>query len=233
MFELRKANARGAANFGWLDSKHTFSFGRYYDPAQMGFSALRVINDDWVAPGAGFDTHGHRDMEIISMVLAGQIAHKDSTGQQQVLPVGEFQLMSAGRGIMHSEFNASAQEELKFLQIWIEPNVRGTEPGYQQKAYSEQPGLQLIASPDGRDGSLTLKQDAALYQLRLETEKGQALALAAERKFYLHLISGELQLTSAEGSATLHAGDGIKLANLTAVQLSALSHSHALWFDLP
>jgi redox-sensitive bicupin YhaK (pirin superfamily) len=233
MFELRKANARGAANFGWLDSKHTFSFGRYYDPAQMGFSALRVINDDWVAPGAGFDTHGHRDMEIISMVLAGQIAHKDSTGQQQVLPVGEFQLMSAGRGIMHSEFNASAKEELKFLQIWIEPHVRGTEPGYQQKAYSEQPGLQLIASPDGRDGSLTLKQDAALYQLRLEAENVQVLALAAERKFYLHLISGELQLTSAEGSVTLHGGDGIKLANLNAVQLSALNDSHALWFDLP
>ena len=233
MFELRKATARGTANFGWLDSKHSFSFGRYYDPAHMGFSVLRVINDDWVAPGAGFDTHGHRDMEIISMVLAGQIAHKDSTGQQQVLPVGEFQLMSAGRGIMHSEFNASAEQELKFLQIWIEPNVRGTEPGYQQKAFAQQPGMQLIASPDGVAGSLTLKQDAALYQLHLSAGENKAQDIDVNRKYYLHLISGELQLSSAEGTLTLKAGDAVKVASISQLQFSALSTSHALWFDLP
>ncbi len=233
MLELRSATARGAANFGWLDSKHSFSFGRYYDPAQMGFSALRVINDDWVAPGAGFETHGHRDMEIISMVLAGKIAHKDSTGQQQVLPIGEFQLMSAGRGIMHSEFNASASEELKFLQIWIEPNVRGTEPGYQQQAFANLPGMQLIASPDGREQSLRLKQDAYLYQLRLAVDAIEPLQLMANRKYYLHLISGELQLTTSEGVVTVKAGDGVKLANIDGLQLQSITDSHGLWFDLP
>ena len=233
MLELRSATARGAANFGWLDSKHSFSFGRYYDPAQMGFSALRVINDDWVASGAGFETHGHRDMEIISMVLAGKIAHKDSTGQQQVLPIGEFQLMSAGRGIMHSEFNASASEELKFLQIWIEPNVRGTEPGYQQQAFAPLPGLQLIASPDGREQSLRLKQDAYLYQLRLAVDAIEPLQLTANRKYYLHLISGELQLTTTEGVVTVKAGDGVKLANIDELQLQSTTDSHGLWFDLP
>jgi len=233
MLELRSATARGAANFGWLDSKHSFSFGRYYDPAQMGFSVLRVINDDWVAPGAGFDTHGHRDMEIISMVLAGKIAHKDSTGQQQVLPVGEFQLMSAGRGIMHSEFNASASEELKFLQIWIDPNVRGTEPGYQQQAFAQMPGMQLIASPDGREQSLKLRQDACLFQLSLTAGTKQQQQLDASRKYYLHLISGELQLTTAEGAVTLKAGDGVKLSNSDAQQLQAIADSHGLWFDLP
>ncbi len=233
MLELRSANARGSANFGWLESKHSFSFGRYYDPAHMGFSVLRVINDDWVAPGAGFDTHGHRDMEIISMVLAGKIAHKDSTGQQQVLPVGEFQLMSAGRGIMHSEFNASATEELKFLQIWIEPNVRGTEPGYQQQAFAKIPGMQLIASPDGRDQSLKLRQDASLYQLHLAAGSQELQQLQANRHYYLHLISGELQLATSEGMLTLKAGDGAKVAENVAIQLQASTDSHGLWFDLP
>ncbi|MDZ7901189.1 MAG: pirin family protein [Rheinheimera sp.] len=233
MLELRSATARGAANFGWLDSKHSFSFGRYYDPAHMGFSALRVINDDWVAPGAGFDTHGHRDMEIISMVLAGKIAHKDSTGQQQVLPVGEFQLMSAGRGIMHSEFNASASDELKFLQIWIEPNVRGTDPGYQQQAFAPISGMQLIASPDGREQSLKLRQDASLYQLRLAADAKELQQLDANRKYYLHLISGELQLATAEGLVTLRSGDGVKIAGTDALQLQSIADSHGLWFDLP
>ena len=136
MIELRKSSQRGSANFGWLQSRHSFSFGRYYDPAQMGFSALRVINDDQVAPGAGFDTHGHRGMEIISLVLDGVIAHRDSTGEVAELPAGEFQLMSAGRGIMHSEFNANPDKNLHFLQIWIEPDSLGGEPGYQQKPFA-------------------------------------------------------------------------------------------------
>jgi redox-sensitive bicupin YhaK (pirin superfamily) len=140
MIILRPANERGTANFGWLDSKHSFSFGRYYDPEHMGFSALRVINDDSVAPGAGFATHGHRDMEIISYVLQGSIAHKDSEGNVEVLPAGEFQLMSAGSGITHSEYNASQTDPLKFLQIWIQPNTLGSSPGYQQKNFGQAVG---------------------------------------------------------------------------------------------
>jgi redox-sensitive bicupin YhaK (pirin superfamily) len=136
MITLRKADERGKAEFSWLKSRHSFSFGSYYDPAHMGFSELRVINDDWVAPGAGFDTHGHRDMEIITLVLQGAIVHKDSAGHEKVLPAGEFQLMSAGSGVYHSEFNASQSEELHFLQIWIKPNQQGGEPGYQQKHFA-------------------------------------------------------------------------------------------------
>ncbi len=233
MLELRASAARGTANFGWLDSKHTFSFGRYYDPAHMGFSVLRVINDDWVAPGAGFDTHSHRDMEIISMVLEGAIAHKDSTGQQEVLPVGEFQLMSAGRGISHSEFNANRQQALKFLQIWIEPNVKGGEPHYQQRAFAAVEGMQLIASPDGRNDSLQLKQDAALYQLRMSAQQTSSHDIAFGRAVYVHVVSGQLQLNTAEGSLTLAAGDGAKIAALSALDVVALEQSHALWFDLP
>ncbi len=165
MFDMRYAAERGKADFGWLQSHHTFSFASYYDPAQMGFSALRVINDDKVAPGAGFDTHGHKDMEILSLVLSGKIAHKDSAGNTEILPAGEFQLMSAGAGIYHSEFNASKTDELAFLQIWLQPNQQGGEPGYQQKDFGQREGLTLILSPDGRDGSLTLRQDALLYQL--------------------------------------------------------------------
>ena len=136
MITLRKADERGKAQFGWLKSRHSFSFGSYYDPAHMGFSALRVINDDWVAPGAGFNTHGHRDMEIITLVLQGAIVHKDSAGNEKILPAGEFQLMSAGSGVYHSEFNASQSEELRFLQIWIMPDKQGGAPGYQQKHFA-------------------------------------------------------------------------------------------------
>ena len=160
---IRRGNERGAVDFGWLKSRHTFSFGSYYDPAHMGVSALRVINDDRVDAGAGFDTHSHRDMEIISYVKRGVIEHRDSMGNTRQLPPGEFQLMSAGSGITHSEYNASSSEPLEFLQIWIQPEVTGIEPGYQQKAFVREPGLQLIASSDARGQSLKLHQDAALY----------------------------------------------------------------------
>ncbi len=234
MLELRKADQRGSANFGWLRSRHTFSFGRYYDPAQMGFSALRVINDDWVAPGAGFDTHGHRDMEIISLVLEGSIAHRDSTGQVAELPAGEYQLMSAGRGIMHSEFNARRDGELRFLQIWIEPDSIGGEPGYQQKPFSQQAGLQLIISPDGRDGSLQIRQQAELYQLRLDADSQLSYQAKPGRKLYVHLIEGELQLQSGLQQASLAAGDGIKISELTDWQFSSGQQPvFALLFDLP
>lgn len=229
MFEMRYAADRGKADFGWLQSQHTFSFASYYDPAQMGFSALRVINDDKVAPGAGFDTHGHKDMEILSLVLTGKIAHKDSAGNTEVLPAGEFQLMSAGRGIYHSEFNASNAEDLKFLQIWIQPNQFGGEPGYQQKDFGQDEGLTLILSPDGREGSLTVRQNAFLYQLILSQAGQQQLPLAAGRKVYIHLITGELEVSGY----TLQPGDGIKISEQTALQLTATADSKALIFDLP
>ncbi|HSG50960.1 MAG TPA: pirin family protein [Rheinheimera sp.] len=229
MFDIRYGNQRGKADFGWLQSRHTFSFASYYDPTQMGFSALRVINDDTVAPGAGFDTHGHEDMEILSLVLSGSIAHKDSAGNTEVLPAGEYQLMSAGKGIYHSEFNASTTEPLKFLQIWIQPNQFGGAPGYQQKAFAQQQGLTLILSPDGRDGSLTLKQDAALYQLILDAKAEQQFSIAADRKVYIHLVSGELLVS---GHA-IQAGDGIKISNQALLQLQTQTGAKALIFDLP
>jgi len=229
MLELRAAGSRGSADFGWLQSKHSFSFGRYYDPTQMGFSALRVINDDTVAPGAGFDTHGHQDMEIISYVLEGEIAHRDSAGHVKTLPAGEFQLMSAGRGIYHSEFNASKEAPLKFLQIWIQPNQFGEAPGYQQKAFARQNGLQLVISPDGRDGSLQMKQNAFLSQLLLQAGQQLALPVQQNRRYYLHLISGDLSLDHL----TLQPGDGVKVAEMSQLTAVAGTEVEALWFELP
>lgn len=229
MLEIRQATQRGSANFGWLKSRHTFSFGSYYDPAQMGFSVLRVINDDVVTPGAGFDTHGHKDMEILSLVLEGSIAHKDSAGNTEVLPAGEYQLMSAGRGIYHSEFNASNKDTLRFLQIWLLPDSTGGEPGYQQKSFGEQPGLTLILSPDGRGGSLKLKQNALLYQLILPMAEQLELPLQPKRNAYVHLISGELELNGQQ----LQPGDGVKVNAEQLLQMRAVSAVKALIFDLP
>ena len=229
MLEIRHANQRGSADFGWLKSRHSFSFGSYYDPSQMGFSALRVINDDIVTPGAGFDTHGHKDMEILSLVLQGSIAHKDSAGNTEVLPAGEYQLMSAGRGIYHSEFNASEQDMLRFLQIWLLPDRSGEAPGYQQKYFGEHNGLTLILSPDGRDGSLKLKQNALLYQLILPANEQLQLPLQRQRNAYVHLISGELKLNGQH----LRPGDGAKVKEEQALQMSAVGAVKALIFDLP
>lgn len=229
MIKVRKADERGRANFGWLHSRHTFSFGSYYDPAQMGFSRLRVINDDAVAPGAGFDTHGHRDMEIISYVLEGSIAHKDSSGNEEILSAGEFQLMSAGTGILHSEFNPSSSRPLKFLQIWIEPNVLGGKPGYQQKDFGCNPGLTLVADPDGADGSLVIKQDARLYQLWLGQGEQARLELASGRKAWVQLVDGEL----AVNGESLSLGDGAALSGETQLYFSADRPVRALVFDLP
>lgn len=228
MITLRKADERGKAEFGWLKSRHSFSFGSYYDPAHMGFSALRVINDDWVAPGAGFDTHGHRDMEIITLVLQGAIVHKDSAGHEKVLPAGEFQLMSAGSGVYHSEFNASQSEQLRFLQIWIKPNQQGGEPGYQQKHFVSQQSLTLIASPDGHQGSLQIKQQAKLFRLLLAGKEQLSYPLAG-RNVYLHLIKGGL----TADNITLQPGDGLMVSAQTALQLLATADSEALLFDLP
>lgn len=234
MIELRLANQRGSANFGWLQSRHSFSFGRYYDPAQMGFSALRVINDDHVAAGAGFDTHGHRDMEIISLVLEGVMAHRDSTGEVAELPAGEYQLMSAGKGIMHSEFNANSDKKLHFLQIWLEPDSIGGEPGYQQKPFAQSAGLTLIASKSGEAGSLKIKQDAKLYQLRLDAASQLSYQTTPGRKLYLHVVSGQLTLQSGQTQVDLTQGDGVKIAELTDWQFNSHGQAvFALLFDLP
>ncbi|GAM59173.1 pirin [Vibrio ishigakensis] len=231
MITVRKSEHRGHANHGWLKSKHTFSFASYHDPKEMGFSALRVINDDFVAPEAGFDTHGHRDMEIISYVLEGSIAHKDSEGNVQTLPAGEFQLMSAGKGIYHSEFNPSSNEALKFLQIWIEPNAFGGKPGYQQKQFGKNSGITTIATPDGRGGSLTIKQDASLHQLILGPGSELDFDVLSGRQVYVHQISGELSVNNTE----LKPGDGAKVSNESKLSLknSGSDKVTALIFDLP
>ena len=231
MITLRHANDRGTANFGWLDSKHTFSFGHYYDPKHMGFSALRVINDDLVKPGAGFDTHGHRDMEIISYVLEGVIEHKDSEGNVQTLPAGEFQLMSAGSGIYHSEYNGSQSEDLKFLQIWIQPDTVGNKPGYQQKDFGNNTGLTAIATPDGRDGTLHIKQDATLHQLILEPGQSIELPIIKGRNVYVHQVTGQLSVDDV----LLDVGDGAKVEAQNQLNFANQSSESvtALVFDLP
>lgn len=231
MITVRHANDRGRANFGWLDSKHSFSFGSYYDPQHMGFSELRVINDDVVEPNAGFDTHGHRDMEIISYVLQGVIAHKDSEGNVKTLPAGEFQLMSAGKGIYHSEYNASDSETLRFLQIWIQPNTFGNKPGYQQKDFGQEKGLTTIATPTGENGTLHIKQDATLHQLILDANSELSFAIESGRNVYVHQVEGELKVDNT----TLTGGDGAKVEQQATIMFRNDSDkpTTALVFDLP
>ena len=230
MITLRKANERGGADYGWLKSKHTFSFANYYDPKHMGFSALRVINDDVVAPGAGFDTHGHRDMEIISYVLSGTIEHKDSAGNIKTLPAGEFQLMSAGKGIFHSEYNASNEEELRFLQIWIEPNSFGDKPGYQQKDFGKDVGLTTIVTPDGENGTLAIKQDAKLHQLILEP-KQRYIFESNNAPVYVHQVSGSTLVNAIQ----IESGDGAKVLDETELVFENVSNTPAtlIIFELP
>ncbi len=230
MINIRRSDDRGFADHGWLQSYHTFSFANYYDPSHMGVSSLRVINDDVVAPGRGFGAHSHQDMEIISYVKKGKIQHKDSEGNMRVLPAGEFQLMSAGSGITHSEYNPSLEETLEFLQIWIMPDQYGIEPGYQQKQFGTETGLNLITSPDGHDQSLKIQQDAYLYHLLLEEQQSQILNLAAGRVVYLHLISGLLQFDDE----ILRPGDGATINSVDTVNFQAAGEKvEALVFDLP
>ncbi|SBS25290.1 Quercetin 2,3-dioxygenase [Marinomonas aquimarina] len=231
MITLRPASERGQADFGWLNSYHSFSFGHYYDPKHMGFSALRVINDDTVQPRMGFDTHGHKDMEIISLVTQGTIAHKDSAGNIRELPAGEYQLMSAGSGIFHSEFNASDAERLKFLQIWIQPNRFGGEPSYQQKSFGEAEGFTTIISPDGRAGTLQIKQDASLIQLIMQQTQDATWSADPERRYYVHVVEGRLLL---QNEVVLCQGDGAKLEQLDAIHFSKQSERlKVILFDLP
>jgi redox-sensitive bicupin YhaK (pirin superfamily) len=231
MFQIRRASERGRANHGWLDSHHTFSFANYYDPAHMGFSALRVINDDRVAPGRGFGAHSHRDMEIISYVLEGALEHKDSMGNGSVLRPGQVQLMSAGGGVTHSEFNHSRQEPVHFLQIWILPNKQGEPSGYQElpAPSDDELGLRLVVSPDGRDGSLRIKQDASLSAGRLAAGSSLELGAAAGRAGYLHVADGRIDWAGTE----LSSGDGVAFQDLEPTTLTALAESRVLVFDLP
>ena len=229
MIKIRRSDERGLANHGWLQSRHTFSFADYYDPDHMGVSALRVINDDKVVPGKGFATHSHKDMEIISYVKMGTIEHKDSMGNVEKLPAGEFQLMSAGTGVTHSEYNPSLSNPLEFLQIWIEPDAIGIEPGYQQKLFDAKEGLQLIASPDARDNSLRIHQNACLFQLRLEADQSISHSLEPGRTVYLHVISGAISVNGER----LNEGDGAEVNKIDKVQIIGIENSEALVFDLP
>jgi redox-sensitive bicupin YhaK (pirin superfamily) len=232
MIEVRHAADRGHANHGWLNSHHTFSFAGYHDPRQMGFSALRVINDDTVTAGAGFDTHSHRDMEILSYVLEGALAHKDSMGTGSVIHPGDVQLMSAGRGVSHSEFNGSKTGSTHFLQIWIIPKFTGVKPNYQEKFFGpeEKRGqLRLIASPDGRDGSLTIVQDTDIFAALVDGEERIEKTLRPGRRAYLHVARGSLTFNGV----ALDAGDGVKIADETSVVLEGGKDAEVLFFDLP
>lgn len=231
MLTLRKSQDRGHADHGWLNSFHSFSFAGYYDPAHMGFGNLRVINEDRIAPGTGFGTHGHRDMEIISYVLSGELAHQDSMGNATSIPPGDVQRMSAGKGVMHSEFNHAEGKTTHFLQIWIEPNVRGIAPGYEQKTFpeSEKRGaLRLVASPDGALGSVKIHADAALYAGLFDGEESATLALSPQRKAYVHLVRGAL---IANGQA-LSAGDALLMEQETTLSLIRGHDAEVLVFDL-
>jgi quercetin 2,3-dioxygenase len=238
MAYIRPAESRGHATFGWLNSYHSFSFGHYHDPRHMGWSVLRVINDDTVAPHAGFDPHSHRDMEIISYVLQGSIRHEDSMGNISVLRTGEVQRMSAGRGVLHSEYNTS-DEPLKFLQIWIQPAQRQITPGYQQKPVATRGQLTALVTADGREDSLTINQDISLYRLTLNKQQSATLALDGLRRGYLHIIEGELQVVisnptqDSRQTLTLSAGDAVGLEVGEQLQVTASSALHGLWFDLP
>jgi quercetin 2,3-dioxygenase len=231
MIIVRPAEERGAADFGWLDSRHTFSFGHYHDPRHMGIGALRVINDDRVAPGGGFDTHPHRDMEIISYVLEGALEHKDSIGTGSVIRPGDVQRMTAGTGIAHSEFNHSRTEPVHFLQIWIIPEKKGLPPGYEQKAFpvEERRGkARLVASRDGRDGSLTVHQDVDLYTSVLEEGDEVSLALRPGRSAWVQVARG----TVAVNGTSLKEGDGAAVLDVEGLRLTGETGGEVLVFDL-
>ena len=231
MINLRKSHDRGHANHGWLDSYHTFSFADYYDPREMGFGALRVINEDWVAPKSGFPTHPHRDMEIVTYILEGALTHQDSMGNGSVIRVGDVQRMSAGTGITHSEANASDHEPVHLLQIWIEPNETGLTPSYEQThfpAADKHGRFRLIASHDGREGSVTIHQDAAVYAAVLDADQALTYTLDSRRRAYLHVARGRIALNNYP----LEAGDGAKINGPEALTLSALEAAEVLLFDL-
>ncbi|MDH4114958.1 MAG: pirin family protein [Burkholderiaceae bacterium] len=232
MISVRRGSERGYADHGWLKSFHSFSFADYYDPEHMGFGPLRVINEDRVAPGMGFGTHGHRDMEIISYVLDGELAHRDSMGNGSVIRPGDVQRMSAGTGVRHSEFNHASAQTTHFLQIWIEPAVRGIAPGYEEKrfeAVDKRGRLRLIASPDGAGGSVTIHQDARVHAGLFDGGERDTLRLAPGRRAYVHVARGTLRV----GDQLLAAGDAAMITDAESVVLSDGEGAEVLAFDLP
>lgn len=232
MISLRPSASRGHANHGWLDSHHSFSFADYYDPAHMGFGPLRVINEDRVAPGKGFGTHGHRDMEIISYVLDGELSHRDSMGTGSVIVPGDVQRMSAGRGVQHSEFNPSSTTPVHFLQIWIEPAQRGIAPSYEQATVSsadKRGKLSLIAAPEGQGGAVRLHQDARVYATLLDGDEAVTHALAPGRRGYVHVARGAVSLNGTR----LAAGDAARIERERAIRLDHGDAAEVLLFDLP
>ncbi len=230
--EIRRSQERGLADHGWLKSFHTFSFADYQDPSHMGFGPLRVINEDRVQPGQGFGTHGHRDMEIISYVLEGGLAHKDSMGNGSVIRPGDVQRMSAGTGVRHSEYNASDRDPVHFLQIWIEPDEQGVKPSYEEKHFDEaskRGRLRLIASRDGREGSVRIHQDANLYAALVDGAEVIKLEPAAGRRVYVHLVRGEAEVNGQP----LRAGDAVKLSGAdNKVRIEKGRNAEVLVFDL-
>ncbi len=231
MLTLRKSQDRGFADHGWLKSFHSFSFAGYFDPRHMGFGNLRVINEDRIAPGTGFGTHGHRDMEIISYVLQGNLAHKDTLGNVKGIPPGDVQRMSAGRGVQHSEFNHAPDQTTHFLQIWIEPNVTGIPASYEQKSFTDaekRGALRLVASPDGADGSVTIHADASLRAGLFDGPETARLTLDPARKAYVHLVRGQLDVNGHN----LAAGDAALLENESSLILAHGKDAEVLVFDL-
>jgi quercetin 2,3-dioxygenase len=231
MIQIRKAQERGHFNHGWLDTWHTFSFSDYYDPAHTGFRALRVINDDRVAPGQGFGMHGHRDMEIITFVLEGSLEHKDSLGNGSIIRPGELQRMSAGTGVRHSEFNPSPKESVHLYQIWLLPERNGLKPSYEQKTFTpdEKRGkLRLVAAPDGSDGSLTIHQDARLYLASLKPGEVVSHPMASGRHAWLQVLNGEVKLNGQ----SLSIGDGAAVSKEAKLEIAAVKDADILLFDL-
>ena len=231
MMTIRPSNERGHADHGWLNSYHSFSFAGYHDPAHMGFGNLRVINEDHIAAGRGFGTHGHKDMEIITYVLSGALAHKDSMGNVKTIPPGDVQRMSAGTGVQHSEFNHAEGQTTHLLQIWIEPDVTGIAPGYEQKSFTDaqkRGTLRLVASPDGAQGSVTVHADAWLYAGLLDGDEAATLALDPTRKTYVHLVRGELEVNGKK----LTQGDAAMIEAQSSLQLGKGQDAEVLVFDL-
>lgn len=231
MLNIRRSGERGPTRIGWLDSKHSFSFGGYYDPDQMGFGPLRVINEDRVQPGAGFGRHGHRDMEIISYVLDGALEHKDSIGTGSVIRPGDVQRMSAGTGIEHSEFNSSKTEPVHFLQIWIVPERRGLEPGYEQKRFEadqKRGRLRLVGSRDGRDGSITIHRDVDLFSGLFDAGERATHRLRPGRAAWLQVARGEIRINGER----LHAGDGASIESSDSIDIEGVDNAEVLLFDM-
>ncbi len=232
MNQIRRSNERGYADHGWLKSFHSFSFADYFDPQHVEFGPLRVINEDRVAPGQGFGTHGHRDMEIISYVLSGELAHKDSLGNGSTIRPGDVQRMSAGRGVLHSEFNPSTQDPVHFLQIWIQPDRQRIEPSYEEKRFSSEDKrgrLRLIASPDRADGSVLIHQDARVYAGLFDENEHAELEVQPGRRIYVHVARGSITANDTK----LAAGDALKLTDATKLALGKGQQAEVIVFDLP